>query len=43
MLASLVQWRVVEKYEGDGQQRDRVMSCLQIAFPIATAGDEMDY
>lgn len=42
LLASLVQWWVVEEYEGEGWQRDRIMSCLQ-TFPIATAGDEMDY
>lgn len=32
---------VVEEYEGYGQQRDRIMK--ETTFPIATAGDEMDY
>lgn len=41
MLASLVWWRIVEEYEGDEQQRDRIMK--ETTFPIATAGDEMDY
>lgn len=43
LLASLVRWRTVEEYERDGQQRDRIMSCLQARFPVATAGDKMDY